>query len=143
MSQRSPETTASMRLLLEMWDEIVSRDAPVTLRMRGSSMWPAVPDQSVLSVAPCASGALQRGDLATFRSGEVLITHRVVRVHEGGDLTTWGDSVLRPDPRIAAGDVLGKATVLERAPALGRGFHRGVALRWALANVHRVIAIAR
>jgi signal peptidase len=82
--------------------------------MRGASMWPAAPEGSVLAVTPCTAAALRPGDLVVFRLGAAVITHRVIGVDEGGRVRAWGDALLRPDPPIAPGDVLGRARVVQR-----------------------------
>lgn len=103
-----------MGALLALWDELRARGEPIHAEMRGASMWPAAPEGSVLAVTPCPSTELHPGDLVVFRLGAAVITHRVIGVDEGGRVRAWGDALLRPDPPIAPGDVLGRARVVRR-----------------------------
>jgi signal peptidase len=112
----APEVLRSMRVLLELWDDLRDKPGPFHFELRGVSMWPAAPEGSILAVTPCPSSALRAGELVTFRRDRRILTHRVVELGAGGQVVAWGDSLLRPDPPIAAADVLGRATVVRRGP---------------------------
>lgn len=122
------DDAAAMETVLAMWDEIRARGTPILARMRGSSMWPAVPEGSLVRITPCAMSDLRRGELATIRVKNRLVTHRVFAI--GSTLTTWGDSVLARDRAVGEPDVLGRAEIVERAPpkwSLGLTAIRGLA----------------
>lgn len=99
--------------------------------VRGGSMWPAIPDGSEVEVTPCAAGDLRVGEVAAFCRGESLVVHRVI-ARAGGGLRFRGDSLRRDDGAVAAGDVLGRAKVLRRAP-----------LRWTRPRRDKLLGAAR
>jgi signal peptidase len=134
-----------MAALLALWDELRARPGPFHLEMRGGSMWPAAPEGSVLAVEPCPASVLRAGELVTFRRGCVVVTHRVIAIAPDGCVIAWGDSLLRPDPPIPPGDVLGRARVVQRGPMLFRApFWTGwVAARRLGAGALRLASRAR
>jgi signal peptidase len=109
-----------MSIVLELWEDLRSREGPFHFIMRGFSMWPAAPDGSLLAVDPSARSRLAPGDLVTFRRGPKVITHRVFAVAADGAVATWGDTSQLPDGMISPQDILGRATVIERAPLFSR-----------------------
>src|SRR5262249_5841110 len=133
----------SMELLLSMWEELRSKAGPFHLRMRGTSMWPAVPEGSLIAVFPCPTGELRRGDLVTFRRGGSIVTHRVVRVDERGRVRAWGDSLATPDAWLEPPDVLGRGLVLERGSLGSLGRIARVLPRFALSSLLRARARSR
>jgi hypothetical protein len=72
-----PEVLRSMETIVALWDELRSRPGPFHLVLRGSSMWPAAPEGSLLAVTPCPAAALVAGEMVTFKIGDRIITHRV------------------------------------------------------------------
>ena len=74
-------------------------------QVSGLSMWPLVKPGQRVVIAP--DRHVKVGDLALVVLGRALVLHRVVSI--GPDtITTKGDAVARPDPQIAASDVLGR-----------------------------------
>lgn len=134
---RSPEVAYSLRVMLELWDELRAKPGPFLFRMQTSSMWPAVPAGSLLAIRPCPASSLAPGDLVTFRRRGLIVTHRVVRLLEGDRVLSWGDALLRPDAPIPPGDVLGRAELVERGPLLGADATLRLAVRRALAGLKR------
>jgi len=134
----APEVLRSMDVVLALWDELRARPGPFHFELRGVSLWPAAPEGSLLAVSPCAASALREGDLVTFRRAGRVITHRVIAVDEAGRVLAWGDSLLRPDPLIAPGDVLGRAAIVRRGPTIARWWIGWVAARRAAAAACRL-----
>jgi signal peptidase len=112
----APEVIRSLEALLALWEELRAAPGPYLFTMRGGSMWPAVPDGSILAVRPCPSHELAPGCMVTFRRAGTIVTHRVVEVNADGGVLAWGDSVLAPDAPIGRDDVLGEAVLVRRGP---------------------------
>lgn len=103
-----------------MMIELLRSGQSVRFIARGSSMWPSIPAGSRLEVQPCSAAQLARGELAAFTRHGQLVVHRVTRVTADG---VWlqGDNREISDGQVPAGQVLGRASVLER---------RRMHLRW-------------
>lgn len=99
--------------------------------VRGASMWPAIPDGSEVEVVPCPPAALRPGDVAAYARGDTVVVHRLVGRGDGA-LRFRGDSLAREDAPVPPGDVLGRASVLRRAP-----------LRWSRPRRAKVLGAAR
>jgi hypothetical protein len=104
---------------------------PVRWTVRGASMWPAIPDGSEVEVVPCPAAALRPGDVAAYARGDTVVVHRLVGRGDGA-LRFRGDSLAREDAPVPPGDVLGRASVLRRAP-----------LRWSRPRRAKVLGAAR
>jgi hypothetical protein len=96
--------------------------APLMIRFRaaGLSMYPAIRDGELITVAPVAAGQISRGDVLLCRTPTRLLAHRVVAVAEGGApvLRLRGDAKASCDAPIAASDVIGRVVSVHRD---GRG----------------------
>ena len=126
-----------METIVALWDELRSRPGPFHLVLHGSSMWPAAPEGSLVSVTPCPAHALRPGDMVTFKFGQRVITHRVHRSLADGRVCTWGDSILVADPPLRDGDILGRAEVLRRGPLFKGRPRIRLTLRRLLAELAR------
>jgi signal peptidase len=126
-----------METIVALWDELRSHPGPFHLVLRGSSMWPAAPEGSVVSVTPCPTSALRPGDMVTFKIGRRVITHRVHRLLADGRVSTWGDSIMTADPPLRAEDILGRAEVLRRGPLFKGRPRIRLTLRRVLAELAR------
>ncbi|RMH36650.1 MAG: hypothetical protein D6689_22125 [Deltaproteobacteria bacterium] len=91
----------------------------ISLRVRGSSMWPAVRDGSVVEIRPCSVDELRLGDLVAFERTGCLVVHRLVD-RRGGRLRFAGDAVIGDDGWFEPGAVLGRVRVLSRPPVRWR-----------------------
>lgn len=131
-----------MQALLALWDDLRTLPGPHLFVLRGVSMWPAVPDGSILAVHPCETSALRSGDLVTFRQRGSIVTHRVVEVTPSGAVLTWGDSLIAPDPLIAGVDVLGMATLIDRGSILRTAGVRLLARRVGAAMIRTMLGRA-
>lgn len=137
MPRRPPEILRSLETLLALWDELRATPGPHQFVMRGSSMWPAVPDGSVLEVHPCSPTALRPGQMVTFRRLGTVVTHRVMSITPRGEVIAWGDSLLAPDEPIPARDVLGEARLVRSGSRRDQMGIR-ILVRRLLAGVHRL-----
>lgn len=97
-------TEATRRAVLAL---AVQSALPARLAMRGRSMAPFLREGMTLEVG--AAGALKRGEIAVFRSGDRIVAHRVVDVRE--DIVVCaGDA--QPDSLeyVSSEDIIGKVT---------------------------------
>jgi phage repressor protein C with HTH and peptisase S24 domain len=115
--------------LPDLFAELLAKGHRATLRARGGSMWPAIRDGDVLTLAPLRAGdeggppAVRPGDVVALRCGEALVVHRVVRC-EGGGVVLRGDALPREDGAFAASAILGRVVAVRRGSQelrLGRG----------------------
>lgn len=83
-----------------------------TFIVRGASMEPVIPVGALIVVAPDPAGQYAAGDVVSLRSGQSVVTHRVVGVETvNGDvrLQTRGDANDAADAAYAApSDVIGR-----------------------------------
>ena len=84
------------------------------------SMEPAIPVGSLVYVDPVSPETLEPGDVVAFRSGETVITHRVVENHYFyNELIPKGDANAKEDINpVRYDEVVGRVTV--HFPVLGR-----------------------
>jgi len=104
--------------IVELAREHLAAGRPLTLDAQGHSMWPLIQHGDRVVVQPLASfNPVTRGDIVLIVLAGRLVLHRVIAVSSFG-ITTKGDAVARPDPRVDRASVLG---VLPRAaPILNR-----------------------
>jgi signal peptidase I len=127
-------------------------DSGATFRVevRGLSMYPFLKDGDVVEVAPVQIGEVELGDVVFFRSGDRLLTHRVVEIvvdDRGTHLRTRGDSFRQEDPPISEADLVGLVTVVcrlrrkrDHTIRLDRGLTRWLGVLMARSRiVHRWI----
>ena len=106
MSTKTQSNQALVSRLLE-------QDTPVGFRAGGPSMTPTLRDGDRVRVRPLASGDLRRGAICLYRKNGRLVLHRLVRKNEM--LFFCGDAALEGLEAVDSGDVLGIATMVERA----------------------------
>ncbi len=84
------------------------------------SMEPAIPTGSLIYVDPVSPETLEPGDIVAFRSGDTVITHRVVENHYlYNELITKGDANEKEDIKpVRYDEVIGRVTV--HFPVIGR-----------------------
>jgi signal peptidase len=88
--------------------------------VRSESMKPAINMGDLVITGPVGGlfiGAIEEGDIVTYRRGDELVTHRVISI-EGDTLVTQGDAVEDPDPwPVTLSDVSG--VYMLKIPYLG------------------------
>lgn len=102
----------------ERWTElaraVLAGGARFRFRARGRSMRPFLPHGTALEVAPCAFGAVRRGEIVLHASAHApLVAHRVLG-RRSDALVTRGDSNARTE-LVPARDFLGVVVARERA----------------------------
>jgi signal peptidase len=116
----------------------------VRFRAHGSSMFPAIRDGELITVAPLAGAPIRTGDIVLFRHRRGAVAHRVVglRTARGGlvEVIARGDAAHSEDEPIRAERILGRVVAVERtgaAPRAVRGRRLSRALGHALRAGHR------
>ncbi len=87
------------------------KPACIVLKARGQSMFPLVPDGSILFFEP--DGPIAVGDVILTQDGDRQLAHRVVLLH-GDTVTTWGDWNRVPDPPVARTRIVGRCVQVRR-----------------------------
>jgi signal peptidase I len=83
----------------------------------GRSMLPTIHDGDHALVSHGCAG-VRPGDVIVFRHEGTLIAHRVLRIERGDDgptFVTKGDNALQLDPRLSAGEIVGRVLAIERS----------------------------
>lgn len=116
--------------------ELLARGAHASLRARGGSMWPALRDGDVLTVAPLTHPPVRGEVVAALRDG-ALTVHRVHRTGDGGSdnenetqnpsnsgtagssarasVFLRGDALAREDPPFQPEQLIGRVVRARRA----------------------------
>ena len=90
---------------------------PLILRIRGTSMLPALWSGDMVSVRPAALADVRLGDVAVFVRNRHFVVHRVVRRTVGRDgvaIITRGDTQRHDDPPVDASELLGVVAAVHR-----------------------------
>lgn len=93
--------------------DVARAQGMLRLRVTGSSMLPSIWPGDILIVERREIGEVRPSETALFLGSGRLVAHRVV-AHQGSFLVTQGDGVPAPDPEVAAKDLLGVVTAIER-----------------------------
>ena len=96
---------------LALLEELAIEGTTVTMRVRGSSMLPAIANGAIVRLQPSSEKPVRLGEVVAIRdSGGMMLCHRVVRVYRRGEQTwvqTWGDVCPEPDAAVPASSVIG------------------------------------
>lgn len=94
---------------------VLKKGRPFRFEARGESMFPAVRDGDILTVAPLAGRLPRPGDIVAFVHPETggLLVHRVVAA-EAGRFVLKGDNALGADPAVGLEAIMGLVVGLER-----------------------------
>jgi signal peptidase I len=101
---------------LALLEELTTEGTAVTMRVRGSSMLPAIANGAVVRLQPLAEGAVRLGEVVALRDSRgKMLCHRVVRLYRSGEQTwvqTWGDVCPEPDVAVPLSSVIGTVTAI-------------------------------
>jgi signal peptidase I len=89
----------------------------IQLPAMGISMVPAIQPGDVLSIQPVDPKEVSLGDIVVYVREQILVVHRIVRTSAASTepyLVTRGDRLLRDDPPILPGDLIGRVASIER-----------------------------
>ena len=141
---------------VELCRDALASGAPLRLRIRGTSMLPALWSGESVAVRPVEFADVRPGDLAVFVRTGHLVVHRVVRRTVGATgvvIVTRGDAQRHDDPPVDASELLGVVTavhrfgasrpVRRRLPVLARGvawtIQRSSRVRFVLDRLNSVL----
>jgi signal peptidase I len=119
---------------------------PLRLRIRGTSMLPALWSGDAVSVVAANPADVGAGDVVAFARNGHLVVHRVVRRASGSGraaIVTRGDTRLDEDPPVDASELLGVVTAVHRFGADRPVDRRPPALARAVAWTVRRSALVR
>lgn len=114
---------------MDLCRALLASGTAVRLRVRGSSMRPAIRDGDLLTVEPISHRSLARGEVVVFVSGTRIVAHRVLGEDAAGQLICRGDYWPCKPEAVACAAILGTVVGVGTRGAPPR---RGVQLaRWA------------
>lgn len=101
----------------ELIESLLDAGQPVTARVAGSSMLPAIPGDSVVRFVPIGGQVPQVGQVVLLRRGDGhLICHRIIKISKRSQaawwVRTWGDGCWLPDEAVPVANVLAVVTGL-------------------------------
>jgi len=109
---------ADSDLLVGLTRELLQRGCHVRFRAAGTSMYPAIRDGEVVTVAPASGNVFAVGDVLLCRVGRRPTAHRVVAVQPSDDgrpvIHLHGDNLCSPDRPVRAEDVIGRVLTVNR-----------------------------
>jgi hypothetical protein len=126
---RQPATDRREPIKRDLTLEVLSSFGEARLPVTGASMLPCLWPGDVLTVRRQPIDAVACGDVVLAHRAGRFVAHRVVgkvRVRAGTLLVTQGDRLDRADPPVAAEDLLGRVTAIERGQ---RSISPGLTLR--------------
>ncbi len=122
------------------------RSNSLIVPVQGTSMMPTLHPGDTCQVR-LGERDVRLGDIVVYRRGQGLVIHRVVW-RRGDWVWTRGDALIRPDPRVRRGSILGVVVTAERQGrvislhASGKGRYVYLVLTWCRAVVHRALTRA-
>ena len=141
-----PATRTAVRL--ELVAETLRQFSEVRFIARGSSMLPTIYPGDCLTVNCFGTHAPRCGEVVLYRRAGEFRVHRIAALAEEGSFTSYilrGDSLTENDPPVAACDLLGRVTWLERGGSFLRmcaaqTVHQRIA-RWMVRHSRIVVAL--
>jgi signal peptidase I len=91
----------------------------VSLRVTGTSMWPALRPGDKVDIRAAQFDEVKIGALAAFSRHERIFVHRIVRkstIDGRAALITRGDALPAEDPPVLESEFLGMAQMVDRLP---------------------------
>jgi signal peptidase I len=102
---------------VELCRGALAAGTPLRLRIRGTSMLPALWPGDVVSIRPIRLDDVRPGEIAVFVRNRHFVVHRVIRASEDGGVpafVTRGDAQRCDDPPVAASALLGVVETVHR-----------------------------
>lgn len=113
-TQRVRLPRSVLEVALDAWGQAGEQHL---IPISGRSMLPAIHDGDHALVSHGCAG-VRPGDVIVFRHEGTLIAHRVLRIKRGDDgptFVTKGDNAPQFDPRLSAGEIVGRVLAIERS----------------------------
>ena len=92
---------------------ILNEDGHVGLRIISNSMKPWIKPGDIVLLQSALTEKLRIGDIITYQSGNILITHRIININKES-ITTRGDRNNKTDAPVAKGQIIGLVTSVRR-----------------------------
>lgn len=104
---------------LDVSRDLLARGYQVRFQATGSSMYPTIRHQDLVTVAAGDASAIKTGDIVLYRLGEGVIAHRVIgieRTPDGrvGRVALRGDWADLPDAPVEPDQILGRVLAVDR-----------------------------
>ena len=129
---------APPRVVINAIDLLVADHQEFCLLVQGNSMLPLIRVGDLLLIRQ-QTDAVHQGEILTFRLGEQLVAHRVLKVYRAAQgltgFLTKGDHSLSIDPMVSLDQVIGKVVAIRRGERQMRLDRQG----WQAAN--RIISL--
>jgi signal peptidase I len=123
---------------LETSCDLLREGYPIRFCATGQSMKPTIRDGETIIIEPVEAEKIQRGDIILYRTRRGVIAHRVANTQwdDNGQprFILRGDSAASYDQPIAASDILGRVTAVERRGRL-INLSGNQAKRWSMIRV--------
>lgn len=107
------DITAVDEYKIELAAEILRSGGTIRIRALGTSMLPTIWPGDILQIESKPWDELAVGDVVLVKREKRVLIHRLVK-NDGPYCITRGDAMPQDDPPVAAADVLGRVTKIER-----------------------------
>lgn len=107
------DVTAVDEYKIELAAEILRSGGSIRIRAMGTSMLPTIWPGDVLQIESKPRAELAIGDVVLVKREKSVVIHRLVK-SGGPQWITRGDAMPQDDPPVAASDVLGRVSQVER-----------------------------
>jgi signal peptidase I len=94
----------------------ISKNQKLWVRVRGKSMFPALPDNSLMCILRCDAEDLRCGDIALFKDHGCLVAHRFfkqVRRNGSAIFKVKGDTTFAVDYAVKHDDIIAKVIAVK------------------------------
>jgi hypothetical protein len=108
---------------------------PVTIRVQGCSMMPAIWPGDLLTIHPTADRMPAVGEIALTVDGDRLRAHRVIAHRHSGSaivVETRGDALITADEMVGPAEILGTVVLRNGCTLANRGTQVGRMFGWLL-----------
>lgn len=105
--------------LADLAGEILRSGGSFSFRANGSSMYPFLPNGTILTIVPVRSPDLALGDVVLYRVGNRMAAHRIVGIgaeESGIVFKIKGDNCTGPPHRITESEIMGLISAAEIGP---------------------------
>jgi signal peptidase I len=100
-------------------DEILAENNQIRFSVKGFSMYPTIRNGDVIEVHRNHLNSLKNGDIILSRHNDGLLrAHRIIkvqRVNSITQITTRGDSQIKPDGAVTLKQIIGQVVAVERS----------------------------
>jgi hypothetical protein len=98
---------------LELATSLLRSGGRIRIKALGTSMLPSIWPGDTLLIESTLTDELTRGDVVLVKREKRILIHRLVN-RSGPRWTTRGDAMPQNDPAVAAADILGRVSAIQR-----------------------------